>query len=459
MAIKNFSWVYVGWVNLDNVGFEGTPVDDRYYSNEYLATPLYHLERMAKLMDGLGYDTLFTTEHHFQPEGVEVVPNILMACTHLAGMTKNLRFGCAANLLPIWNPIRLAEDYAMADIMTRGRVVFGIARGSQTREIEPFGAPMLDQEANRDLFEEQVEILMHAFHDDEFSHKGKHYTIPPAIPYRTRVLETLNIVPKPLYSKDIWQPITSARPRGLEHMAMHGIKGMFIPSFGHVDGEQSALAVAQDSLPQVFRDTAAKYGRHLEIGEDLAAYVYCHMGSSAEAAMKEVEPFEQEGFKRQAGIGGGPIDAMIKEMNWRNKNFKGYTLDQLQRLGDPRTAAAAAAEMGYKPLAERHEMDKAQHLFGTAEDIIATLKRMEELYPAMETVILHPPEATHTSIMMEQMERFAREVMPAFPGAIQTNRQWPDLYSDESKLEKFNPKYHGKLYRDADGNPVSGSVF
>lgn len=440
MAIKNFSWNYVGWVDLENVGFAGTPIDDRYHSNEYLASPMYHMERMAKLMDGLGYDALYTTEHHFQPEGVEVIPNVILAATYLAAITKNLRIGCAANLLPIWNPVRLAEDYAMADILTRGRVIMGIARGSQTREIETLGAPMLDQDANRDLFEENVEIIMKAFHEDEFSHKGGRYTIPPAVPYRTGILETINVVPKPLFSKDIWQPITSAKPRGLEFMAKHGIKGIFIPSFGHVDGEElSAMAVANDSLPAVFRDTAKKYGRDLEIGEDLCAYVYCHMGDTAEAAMDEVEPFEQEGFKRQAGIGGGATDAMIKEMNWRNKNFKGYTLDQLKRVGDPATAAEAAAEMGYKSLRERHAMDKAQHLFGPADEIIATLKKFEQMYPGMESIILHPPEATHCSIMLEQMERFAREVMPAFPDAIHTNRQWPDPYVDDKAVPKYHP--------------------
>jgi len=75
----------------------------------------------------------------------------------------------------MWHPLRLAEDYATADILTGGRVVFGVGRGYHSREVETFGAPMLDAEANRDLFEEQVDIIMKAFTSESFSHRGKHY--------------------------------------------------------------------------------------------------------------------------------------------------------------------------------------------------------------------------------------------------------------------------------------------
>ena len=61
-------------------------------------------------------------------------------------------------------PPQAGRGVATADILTRGRTVFGVGRGYHTREVETFGAPMLDAEANRDLFEEQVEILMMAFH-------------------------------------------------------------------------------------------------------------------------------------------------------------------------------------------------------------------------------------------------------------------------------------------------------
>ena len=88
----------------------------------------------AKCMDERGYDTFWMAEHHFQPEGTECIPNLLMMAMHLCGVTKNLKIGCGFNIVPMWHPLRLAEDYAMADILTGGRVIFGVgARLSHPR--------------------------------------------------------------------------------------------------------------------------------------------------------------------------------------------------------------------------------------------------------------------------------------------------------------------------------------
>src|SRR5204863_13197 len=85
--------------------------------------------------------------------------NVLMTALHLTHKTKRLRLGCGFNICPMWHPLRLAEDYATADILSGGRITFGVGRGYHTREVETFGSPLLDQAANRELFEEQVEIM------------------------------------------------------------------------------------------------------------------------------------------------------------------------------------------------------------------------------------------------------------------------------------------------------------
>ena len=61
----------------------------------------------------------------FSMRAMNLFPNLLMFSVHLAHLTRNLRFGCGFNITPMWHPLRLAEDYAMADIFTNGRVVFG----------------------------------------------------------------------------------------------------------------------------------------------------------------------------------------------------------------------------------------------------------------------------------------------------------------------------------------------
>ena len=177
------------------------------------------------LLDELGFYAMWTAEHHFQREGYECLPNLILLGTHLAGKTKNLKFGCAFNIAPMWHPLRLAEDYAMADFLTGGRIIFGVGRGYHSREVETFGAPVIDNDANRELFEEQMEIIFKAFNEESFSHQGKHYQLPAQVPYRGYDLQDITLVPRPSHQPvEIWQPIASGKT--LEWMASKGIKAM-----------------------------------------------------------------------------------------------------------------------------------------------------------------------------------------------------------------------------------------
>src|SRR6266513_6512648 len=225
--ITRFGSLFAGHVDLDDHGLDATPVNARWLSNDRLLGVFDKATRIATLMDRRGYDVFWLAEHHFQREGYEVIPNILMLAVHLAHLTERIKFGCAFNIAPMWHPLRLAEDYAVADYLTKGRVVFGVGRGYHTREVETFGAPMLNQEANRELFEEQVEIIFKAFRKESFSHQGKHYTLPPEVPYRGYQLKELTLVPRPVHQPvEVWQPIVSGSARSLDFMARHGIKGV-----------------------------------------------------------------------------------------------------------------------------------------------------------------------------------------------------------------------------------------
>jgi len=192
--IRSFSALYAGHViEGEGVGWHGTPADERWYDNARLAQGFEIAKDTAQCMEELGYDILWMAEHHFQREGYECLPNLLMLGLWLAQYTKKLQFGCGFNVLPMWHPLRLAEDYAMADILTGGRVIFGVGRGYHTREVETFGAPMQDADANRELFEEQCEIILKAFNQESFSHQGRHYTLPPTVPYRGYQLQEITL--------------------------------------------------------------------------------------------------------------------------------------------------------------------------------------------------------------------------------------------------------------------------
>src|SRR4051812_26468847 len=157
--IKRFHALYVGQIELDNIGLDGTPANDRRYSNERLSEVFETSRRVAQIMDELGYYCFWAAEHHFQHEGYECIPNLIQWGLWLATQTKRLKFGCGFNILPMWHPVRLAGDYAMADIVTDGGGVMGIGRGYHTRGRERLKRAAVANGGKREVFEEGLEIL------------------------------------------------------------------------------------------------------------------------------------------------------------------------------------------------------------------------------------------------------------------------------------------------------------
>src|SRR5579859_6166708 len=90
--ITQFDSSYAGHIDMENVGYLGTPVNSRRYSNDQLITAHTKAEAQAKVMDQLGFGAFWMAEHHFQPEGTECLPNIILLAVHLAHLTKRLKF-------------------------------------------------------------------------------------------------------------------------------------------------------------------------------------------------------------------------------------------------------------------------------------------------------------------------------------------------------------------------------
>ena len=385
LMINKFATVYAGHVEFPDHGQNATPANERRFTDEQLAAVFDKTEAIAKQMDRLGFDTLWMAEHHFQHEGYEALPNILMCAVHLAHVTKQLRIGCGFNITPMWHPLRLAEDFATADILTKGRTVFGVGRGYHTREVETFGAPMLDQNANRELFEEQVEILFKAFNDKSFAHKGKHYTLPPEVPYRGYQLKELTLVPRPVNRPvECWQPIVSASPRGLDFMVKYGIRGA-------VGG---GAATMQAGPIQAYRDAAARAGKNLKLGENLMLGVHGYVGRTLEEAVRRITPLYEEHVKMFAPLGFIP----------------GLTPEQIASV-----ARRGGWDAAGVPKVE-HFMNLGSWFAGTPDDLVVFLKGIEEKYPGMEYINFSSPLTTPKDMMLEQFQVIAEEVMPHFGG-------------------------------------------
>jgi alkanesulfonate monooxygenase SsuD/methylene tetrahydromethanopterin reductase-like flavin-dependent oxidoreductase (luciferase family) len=381
--ITKFSTLFAGHVDLGDMGQHATPVNERRYSNEHLATVFSKTEAIARLMDELGYDALWLAEHHFQHEGYECIPNLLMFYVHLAHVTQRLRFGCGFNITPMWHPLRLAEDFAMADILTGGRVIFGVGRGYHTREVETFGAPMLDAEANRELFEEQVEIIFKAFNEESFSHQGKYYTLPPRVPYRGYELKELTLVPRPVHRPvECWQPIVSASQRGLDFMIKHRIKGI-------VGGGAGTMAAGPILA---YREAAQRAGLDWQLGENLIIGVTFHLADTREQAIREATPFYEEHVKMFAPLG----------------FVRGLSEAQIEALGRRSTWASARV-----PTLEDAIKAGAWYC-GPPEGCVSYLQELQEKYPGLEYVNVGSAMGTPQSVMLEQLSWFAKEVLPAF---------------------------------------------
>ncbi len=289
----------------------------------------------------------------------------------------------------MWHPLRLAEDYAMADVLTGGRVIFGVARGYHTREVESFGAPLTDQAANRELFEEGVDIVFKAFNEERFSHKGEYYTLPPEVPYRGYTLKEITLVPRPMrLPVECWQPIQSGSARAFDFMAKHGISGVI--------GGGSAEGGAVDRHMAEFQAAYARRGIKLALGEKLSLGYQFHIAESREAAMKAAATAYEENMK------------MFGEL----RLVRAITDQQIAAMRDPSLVPSTK-------LPRIEDAVKAGgFLAGTPADIIAELKAVEKRYPGLERVICTMPLGTPLAVTLEQIERFAKEVMPAFRAPV-----------------------------------------
>jgi alkanesulfonate monooxygenase SsuD/methylene tetrahydromethanopterin reductase-like flavin-dependent oxidoreductase (luciferase family) len=289
-----------------------------------------------------------------------------------------LKFGCAFNVLPMWHPIRMAEDYAMADIVTDGRVIMGVGRGYHTREVESFGAPLLDAAANRELFEEQFEVMMKCFNEEAFSHRGKYYTIPPDVKYRGYDLKEITCVPRPVnLPVEVWMPIASGK--SIDWMAKHDLKAMVT-----LNGEK----ILEQVLTQ-YRDACARYGRPKQLGQDCCWGAGIYLADTAEEAFRRVEPAHDERYKWFAPFG-----------------FVRYADEHGRTWGTPGAPARV-------PSLKDGVAQKAW-LLGPSSHIIEGIKEIEAKYPALDQMMIHWAEGIPPREFRQQLHWFAREVMPAF---------------------------------------------
>ncbi len=167
---------------------------------------------LGDLAEPLGFDSLFALEHHFTGYAMSPSPTQLLA--YYAGRTSRITLGTAVIVLPWHDPIRVAEEIALLDIMCGGRCVFGFGRGAASVEYEGF---RIDQGEARPRFIESAQIIKMALSQDSFEFKGEHFQIP-----RT------SIRPRPISHPERRFYGTAVSPESVDVMARLGFSMLVI---------------------------------------------------------------------------------------------------------------------------------------------------------------------------------------------------------------------------------------
>src|SRR3954469_5166373 len=176
------------------------------------------LERI-EIMDRTGYDAVWLAEHHFS--SFSVCPSVHLMGTVAASRTKRLRIGTGVSLAPFYHPLRLAEEVALLDQVSGGRVNWGAGRGFARVEFENFGVPP-DESTSR--FREAVEIVLRAWTEERLTFAGEHFKF-----------DGVEVLPKPLQQPPppVWMAATSES--AIDWAAGRGFSILMDPHAAHRD--------------------------------------------------------------------------------------------------------------------------------------------------------------------------------------------------------------------------------
>jgi alkanesulfonate monooxygenase SsuD/methylene tetrahydromethanopterin reductase-like flavin-dependent oxidoreductase (luciferase family) len=372
-----------GGVEMDDAGAGQPDPTDRRYDAATTWKTTEHMLDMGVLADNLGYDSFWLTEHHFQYEGYEVIPNGLLIGAILAERTERVRIGSMFNIVGQWHPLRMAEDFATLHNLSGGRGILGIGRGTVPREAENLGTKIgsfdnpdaiAADEFNRKQFDEAIDVIIAALRNDRFSHTGDVYTFPtPGIPDRGGFVETLTLVPQPLHPFEVWQPIT--RPPTLEYVPKKGFNAVFwLRNHAYV----------KDWWDRYAELWAEHQGGVLSPGENRLLVLNTCVEDTKELAVTSVRPGHDEFWKFLAPYG------------WS----RGYA----DANGQP-------VEAGRVPTLE-DSIDNRTWVVGSPDDVIEGINFYKDSI-GLDNLVIFPnmPGDTYAKTG-EQMARMAEEVLP-----------------------------------------------
>jgi alkanesulfonate monooxygenase SsuD/methylene tetrahydromethanopterin reductase-like flavin-dependent oxidoreductase (luciferase family) len=341
-------------------------LSDNHYDNNRRAANQFvaDITDEAIYADALGMHSAWIGEHHFSTLGVLSCPDLVLA--YVAARTKRIRLAPAVAVLPLHNPIRVAEQWATLDLLSGGRVDFAAGRGYDRREYQPFHVSFED---NQSIFAEGMEVVRKLWSaEGRISHHGKHYNF-----------DNVAITPKPLQRPLPAYVASFSRP-SIELAARLGC-GLVVAPF--------AAALTYGGLAEVatlYQESCAAHGN--TPGRLICSY-FIHFADTPaeEKAARE----RQIRYYRECVIPAFPGDPKTVPPSYR------YFIDMVDRLQKVRA----------------EDLTENSVLLGSGERITETLKKVEAA--GFDQVILYfnvglKPHAQ----VKDEMARFMAEVAPKF---------------------------------------------
>ena len=343
-------------------------LSDNHYDNNPRTPNAFVADITAEALyaDALGMHSAWIGEHHFNSLGVLSCPDLVLS--YIAARTKHIRLAPAVTVLPLHHPIRVAEQWATLDLLSNGRVDFAAGRGYDKREYDPFHVSFAE---NQGIFEEGLELVRRLWSaDGRISHQGQHYSF-----------EDVRITPKPV-QKPIPTYVASFSKLSIELAARLGC-GLIVAPF--------AAAMSFGGLRQVadlYNETCIKHGN--KPGRLMCSY-FTHFADTKE--QEAAQRARQIRYYKECVIPAFPGDPKTAPPSYR------YFIEIVERL--------------HKIRAE--DLTENSVLLGSPAQITDTLKKVEAAGFSEVILYFNVGLKPHAQVK-EEMDRFMREVAPAFDG-------------------------------------------
>ena len=315
-----------------------------------------------RIADHLGFDSVWQAEHHFSRYGI--LGNPLQFGAAIAASTRRIMIGTAVMVIPFHDPIRLAEEGAALDVISRGRFQMGIGRGYQPREFKGFG---VDPAESRERYDEAVEVLNLAWNEEDWSYRGRHFEC-----------ERLTTYPRPYQVGGPPLVHAAVSPGSFRKRGLDGSNIITSPSFTPLGKIKANFDVYRDSLVEGGYDPTRyelPFMQQIWVGADPAG-----LREAAEAALR---------YYRSVGkVIPGSDDALASEAAYYarvRENIDLLTLEQTLTHGGN---------------------------FGTVDQVVDNLGNLGEKLGVTHYIGWFRIPSLERSAALAAMETFAAEVVP-----------------------------------------------